>query len=76
MLGLYLALVLVGPQAKRKFDRTLTDYGNSIALCSLAEIRSHFDLVSGGMGTSSLGQSILDLRFEILEATPRINAGA
>ncbi|MEG4289306.1 hypothetical protein Q5692_13445 [Microcoleus sp. C2C3] len=36
--------------AKRKFDRTLTHGGISIALCR-AEFRSHFDMVSGWMGT-------------------------
>ncbi len=51
MVGLYLALVATRPQAKRKFDRTLTDYGISIALCRMAEFRPHFDMVSGGMGT-------------------------
>jgi len=61
MLGLYFALVQVRPQAKRKFDRTLTDYGNSIALCRMAEFRSHFDIVSGGMGT--IESRSIDFRF-------------
>ena len=76
MVGLYFALVLARWPAIRKFDRTLTDYGISIALCSLAEIRSHFDLVSGGMGT--IESRSIDFRFEILDfrLTPRINAGA
>jgi hypothetical protein len=63
VVGLYFALVLARWRAKRNFDRTLTHYGISIALCRMAEFRSHFDMVSGGMGTSSLGQSILDFRF-------------
>jgi hypothetical protein len=51
VVGLYFALVLARPLAKRNFDRTFTYYGISIALCGMAEFRSHFDLVSGGMGT-------------------------
>ncbi|WP_445249390.1 hypothetical protein [Microcoleus sp. OTE_8_concoct_300] len=51
MVGLYFALVLARWRAKRNFDRTLTQNGNSIALCRIAKIRSHFDMVSGWMGT-------------------------
>jgi hypothetical protein len=61
MLGLYFALVLARPQAKRYFDRTLTDYGISIALCRMAVFRSHFDIVSGGMGT--IESRSIDFRF-------------
>jgi hypothetical protein len=61
VVGLYFALVLARWQAKGNFDRTLTDYGNSIALGGMAEFRSHFDLVSGGMGTIEFRS--IDFRF-------------
>ncbi len=61
LVGLYFALVLARPLAKRNFDRTFTYYGNLIALCRMVEIRSHFDIVSGGMGM--IESRSIDFRF-------------